>query len=180
MFRSLKPVQNDDVIAVIHNIPQRSLTGLPLTPNRHSRILILTDCLVQNYLYTLNYRYYPIYPPTFLDEYSQWWNDRINRHQLSPEFTCLLLRVCACSSQALTSTTQQHLEFELAESVQSLSERLHRAAEKLSSSFSPGQGGLAQVQQLFLTATWYKSEGLIVESWHALGASIKVAQELCK
>ena len=165
---------------VIQNIPQRSLTGMWLITTYHNTILTWLDSLVQNYLYSLNYRYYPIYPPTFLDDYSQWWNDRIAGRQLSPEFTCLLLRVCACSSQSLTTTMQQHLEFELAESAQNLTERFHRAAEKLSSSFSPGQGGLAQVQQLFLTATWYKSEGLIVEGWHALSASIKVAQELCK
>lgn len=74
---------------------------------------------------------------------------------------------------------QQHIEFELAENAQSLTERFHQAAEKLSSTFAPGQGGLAQVQQLFLTATWFKSEGLIVDAWHALGSSVKEAQELC-
>ena len=34
------------------------------------------------------------------------------------------------------------------------------------------------VQQLFLTASWYKSESKFVESWHALGAAIREAQEI--
>lgn len=35
-----------------------------------------------------------------------------------------------------------------------------------------------QVQQLFLTAQWFKTEAFFVESWHALGAAIHEAQEL--
>lgn len=138
-----------------------------------------TDSLVQSYLYSLNYRYYPIYPPTFLEDYSQWWADRINGRPPSPAFTCLLLRICACATQSLGPPQKEHIEHEIGHNSQDLTEQFHRAAEKLSSSFAPGQGGLEQVQQLFLTATWYKSEGLIVDAWHALGASIKEAQELC-
>jgi hypothetical protein len=133
---------------------------------------------VHNYLYSHNYRYYPIYPQTFLEQYSGWWADRLSGKQLSPAFTCLLLRVCACSAQSLGPDLQKQIEFELTESAEKLTWRFHRAAEKLSSTFAPGEGGLEQVQQLFLTATWYKGEGLVVDSWHALGGSVKEAQEL--
>jgi hypothetical protein len=73
---------------------------------------------------------------------------------------------------------QQNLEFELGENAQSLSERYHHTAERLSRSFTPGSGGLTQVQQLFLTASWFKSEALFIESWHALSSTIREAQEL--
>lgn len=110
--------------------------------------------------------------------YTRWWTCRSSGRRLSPEFTCLLLRVCACSTQCLSPMVQRKLEFELAESSQSLTERYHRAAQKLSGSFAPGKGGLMQVQQLFLLASWLKSEILFVESWHALGMAIREAQEL--
>lgn len=99
---------------------------------------------------------------------------------LTPEFTSLLLRVCACSALYLDMRLQEKLESELGESVQTLSERYHHAARRLSSTISPGKGSLTQVQQLFLTAFWYKSEGLFIESWHWLSFSIHQAQELGK
>jgi len=46
----------------------------------------------------------------------------------------------------------------MGENTQSLIERDHRAAEMLSYTFIPGKGGLTQVLQLFLTASWLKSE----------------------
>jgi len=36
---------------------------------------------------------------------------------------------------------------------------------------------MTQIQQLFLTAQWYKTEALFVESWHALSVAIHEAQE---
>ncbi|KAE8134502.1 hypothetical protein BDV38DRAFT_273520 [Aspergillus pseudotamarii] len=73
---------------------------------------------------------------------------------------------------------RQKLESELGEHIQSLSECYHHAARRLSSTISPGRGGLTQVQQLFLTACWFKTEALFVESWHALSSAIHEAQEL--
>lgn len=61
--------------------------------------------------------------------------------------------------------------------MQSLSESYHYAAKQLSNTIAPGKGELAQVQQLFLTAVWLKSEALFVESWHALSSAIHEAQE---
>ncbi|KAF7136949.1 hypothetical protein CNMCM5793_006653 [Aspergillus hiratsukae] len=73
---------------------------------------------------------------------------------------------------------KQKLEMELGENVESLSERYHHVAKQLSSTIPPGKGGLTQVQQLFLTAAWYKAEAMFVESWHALSSAIHEAQEL--
>ncbi|PIG83511.1 hypothetical protein AARAC_002490 [Aspergillus arachidicola] len=137
-----------------------------------------TDILVQHFLNETNYQYYSIYPPTFSHDYSTWWLGKVKGQPLTAEFTCLLLRVCACSALVLFPGERQKLESELGENIQSLSERYHHAARRLSSTIPPGKGGLTQVQQLFLTASWFKTEALFVESWHALSSAIHEAQEL--
>ena len=114
----------------------------------------------------------------FSHDYSVWWANRTRAYMLTPEFTCLLLRVCACSALYLDAELQQKLESELGGSIQTLSESYHHAAQRLSGTISPGKGGLAQVQQLFLYAFWFKTEGLFVESWHALSYAIHEAQEI--
>lgn len=136
-----------------------------------------TDILVQRYLEVTNFTYYCLYPPLFSDEYASWWADRAGGRPLALEFTCLLARVCACSAQYLDRDSQERLESELGDPVQTLSENLHNSAKKLGITIPPGRGGLAQVQQLFLTAAWYKSESLFVESWHSLASAIHEAQE---
>jgi hypothetical protein len=73
---------------------------------------------------------------------------------------------------------RQKLDLELGETTQNLTERCHLAARRLSNTCSPGKGGLTQIQQLFLTALWFKSEALFIESWHTLAAAIHEAQEL--
>lgn len=141
-------------------------------------LLIEIDILVQRYLEVTNFSYYALYPPIFLHDYATWWSDRGSGKPLAPEFTCLLIRVCACSAQYLNTEIKTKLESELGESVQSLSENYHHAAKQLSNTIPPGKGGLAQIQQLFLTSAWFKSESLFVESWHALSSCIHEAQEL--
>lgn len=137
-----------------------------------------SDILVERYLEVTNYGYYCLYPPTFSQDYAAWWSGRAKGSTLTPDFTCLLLRVCSCSAQYLDSESQQKLESDLGEPVQSLSESYHHAAKQLSNTIPPGKGGLTQVQQLFLTAAWYKAESFFVESWHSLCAAIHEAQEL--
>jgi hypothetical protein len=136
------------------------------------------DILVQRYLEVTNFSYYALYPPIFSRDYAAWWSDRASGKPLTPEFTCLLIRVCACSSQYLDYEIQTKLESELGESIQTLSESYHHTARQLSNTITPGKGGLAQIQQLFLTAAWFKSESLFVESWHTLSSCIHEAQEL--
>jgi hypothetical protein len=70
------------------------------------------------------------------------------------------------------------IEFELACTSQTLTERFGDAAEQLSSSFPASRTSLERVQEQFLKGAWLKSESKIVESWHALGSTIREAQEL--
>jgi hypothetical protein len=138
------------------------------------------DAIVQNYMQDSNYQYYILYPPQFLENYTRWWEQRAKQQEVCPEFTCLLLRVLASSAQSFNATLQQKLESELGECAQALTEKYYRAASKLGSQIPPGTGGLAQVQQLFMAAMWFKGETLFVESWHALAHAIRQAQELGK
>lgn len=139
---------------------------------------IWLDILVDHFLDNTNYQYYALYPPAFMQDYNAWWSGRATGLQPTPEFTCLLLRLCACSISSLDEDIRQKLESELGQPVDGLSILYHKTAKQLSSTIGPGKGGLMQVQQLFLTAQWFKTEALFVESWHALGAAIHEAQEL--
>ncbi|KAF1960472.1 hypothetical protein CC80DRAFT_489604 [Byssothecium circinans] len=152
----------DDVENALHVVPPRSIT----------------DAFVNHFLTVVNYRYNAIYGPTFTEKYVQWWSDRANSRRLSPEFTCLLLRVLSYSVQYLSPSLRKMIEFELACSSQDLSERFSAAAEKLSKAFPPSSTSIERVQEQFLKGAWLKSESRMVESWHVLGHTIREAQEL--
>lgn len=137
-----------------------------------------TDAFVNHFLTVVNYRYNAIYGPTFTDQYVEWWSDRANGKRLSPEFTCLLLRILAYSVQYLTAELRKMIEFELACNLQILTERFGDAADRLSASFPASKTSLMRVQEQFLKGAWLKSESRIVESWHSLGCTIREAQEL--
>lgn len=82
------------------------------------------------------------------------------------------------SAQYLEESLKRRLEIELGEKAQSMTERWHAAAQKLSSSIPRGAGGVVQVQQLFLESSWWKSEANMVEAWHSLSSAIREAQEI--
>jgi hypothetical protein len=137
-----------------------------------------TDALVQNYLYSANFRYYWIYPATFTKQYSDWWAGRQTHQALSPDFTCLLLRLCAVSTQHLSDKLRKHIEYELAEDYEKIGRRYFEAADKLNATLTPATGTIARAQQLMLKASWYKAEGQPLETWHAVGEGVRAAQEL--
>ncbi|KAF2199494.1 hypothetical protein GQ43DRAFT_457134 [Delitschia confertaspora ATCC 74209] len=146
---------------------------IPIVPSR-----FLTDLLVNHFLYNVNNHYNTIYPPTFVESYTKWWTDRGRSRPLDPDFTCLLLRVCAYSAQYLTPPLKNTLEYELTTSAQNLTERFNHAAEQLSATFTPETTSLIRVQDLFMKGIWLNSESLLVQSWHNLGVVIREAQEL--
>lgn len=93
-------------------------------------------------------------------------------------FTCLVLRMCANSAQFLPPSLLATLESELGDSAEGFGTRYQAAAQTLSNFVPPGEGGLVQVQQLFLGAMWLKAEAEFVKSWHALAAAAREAQEI--
>ncbi|KAK4116723.1 hypothetical protein N656DRAFT_701725, partial [Canariomyces notabilis] len=136
-----------------------------------------TDCLVDNWLNGANYHYYVLYPPEFRTQYDGWWASPTDK--ATPELTSLIMRVCACSLQFIMSeSVKRRLEWELKADVATFSNRMHTAAEKLSATIPPGKGGLIDVQQLLLTAFWYKSGDRWTDAWHALGRAVREANEI--
>ena len=136
-----------------------------------------TDCLVDNWLNGANHHYYALYPPEFRTQYDGWW--AIPPSKVTPELTSLILRVCACSAlYVMDPGVKERLESELRADIWTFANRMHTAAEKLSASIPPGKGGLIHVQQLFLTAFWYKTAEKWTEAWHALGGAIRAANEI--
>lgn len=130
-----------------------------------------------------------MYPFVFTEEYTNWWEIKIrgassgsnvaNREDtLSPEFTLLLLRVCAYSTHNLPLGDKGRIEFVTGTQIERLTKRFHIAAEDLSRTFVRGQGGIKQVQQLFLKCCWFKADAELVDAWHSLSAAIREAQEM--
>ncbi|PHH65615.1 hypothetical protein CDD81_2050 [Ophiocordyceps australis] len=149
---------------------ERALQVLPPRP--------YTDSLVQNFLNNVNFHYYIIYPPSFLDDYRDWWASRSDKKPLGLPWTCLLLMVCACSAQYTHVELQHKLETDLGQSTQQLTESYHNAARELHSVIPVGNNHLLNVQSLLHSCYWYKSEARFVECWHVLSSAIREAQEL--
>ncbi|KAL7930244.1 N-terminal binuclear Zn cluster-containing/DNA binding domain-containing protein [Trichoderma chlorosporum] len=141
-----------------------------------------TDILVKNFFDSVNYHYGILYQPSFMAVYVDWWLHRREaqsfRNTSTIALTCLILRICANSTQYLSPQTSSKLELDLGDSVQNLSKSYHDAAQNISNCLSPGSGGLVHAQQLFLSATWHKGEADVVRSWHELGAAVRQAQEI--
>ncbi|KAK4251272.1 fungal-specific transcription factor domain-containing protein [Corynascus novoguineensis] len=155
-----------------------ALNGLGYLSHHHHLVLGQgNDCLVDNWLNGANHQYYALYPPEFRTQYDGWW--ATPRNKVTPELTSLILRVCACSLHfIIDDSVRVRLETELDTDVLTFANRLHTAAEKLSTSIPPGKGGLVHVQQLFLTAFWFKSAEKWTEAWHALSKAIRAANEI--
>ncbi|TWU78202.1 hypothetical protein ED733_007866 [Metarhizium rileyi] len=134
--------------------------------------------LVQNFLTDANFHYYIIYPPSFLEEYRTWWSLRSENRPLGMQWTCLLLMVCACSTQYANLELQRKLEMELGQNPQKLTEQYHNAARELHGAIPVGNNHLLNVQSLLHSCYWYKSEARFVECRHVLSAAIREAQEL--
>jgi hypothetical protein len=142
-------------------------------------LLLLTgaDCLVDNWLNGANHQYYALYPPEFRTQYDGWW--ATPRNKVTPELTSLILRVCACSLHfIIDDNVRVRLETDLDTDVLTFADRMHAAAQKLGASIPLGKGGLVHVQQLFLTAFWFKSAEKWAEAWNALSRAIPAANEI--
>ncbi|KAK6065638.1 het domain protein [Seiridium cupressi] len=134
--------------------------------------------MVQKFLDTINYHYYILHPPTFLEEYKHWWKNRTQSQPLNFEWTSLFIEVCACAAQHLEPEQRKKLQLDLGETTQISTERYHSASQNLSRSIFGGKGGFAHVQRLIHSCYWSKSEGRYVECWHELKAAVGEAQEL--
>lgn len=177
--------QSEELKAALLLMPAKPYTGELTCPLRCRKALLVSvvsadctsDCLVDNWLGGANYHYYALYPPEFRTQYDGWW--ATPQEKVTSELTGLILRVCACSLHFIVNdSVRVRLESELGADVGTFAHRLHTAAEKLSASIPPGKGGLIHVQQLFLTAFWYKSAEKWTAAWHALNKAVRAANEI--
>jgi hypothetical protein len=122
-------------------------------------------------------QYYSIHPQSFLREYEEWWTARKEEQPVSTAWTSLLLQVCANATQSPDPLLMNDLQHHVAETEDEMSSRLFDAAQELGRTIPPGSGGLHRVMQLLLAATWLKSHGSIVDSWHTLSVAVREAQE---
>ncbi|TVY66728.1 putative transcription factor sol4 [Fusarium oxysporum f. sp. cubense] len=136
------------------------------------------DALVQSFFNNMNYHYYIIYPPTFLQEYQQWWERRNRNHSLSLQWTILLVMVCACATQHLDVEIKPIVEVELSEPAEKLTVEYHKAATELGRVIPVGHCHLLNIQWMLHSIYWYKSEAKFVEAWHVIGAAVREAHEL--
>ncbi|KAG6033711.1 hypothetical protein E4U41_006844 [Claviceps citrina] len=149
---------------------KRALQSLPPRP--------YIDAMVQNFVNNVNFHYYILYPPSFLEEYRAWWSCRSENRPLGLQWTCLLLTVCACSTQYTDVELERKLTTDLGLSTRKLTEQYHNAARELHSVIPVRSKHLLNVQSLLHSCFWYKSEARFVECWHVLSAAIREAQEL--
>ncbi|KAF4450273.1 putative transcriptional regulatory protein C1F7.11c [Fusarium austroafricanum] len=136
------------------------------------------DALVQSFFSNMNYHYYIIYPPIFLQEYQQWWERRSRNQSLSLQWTILLVMVCACATQHLDLEIKPIVEAELSEPADKLSIEYHQAATELGRVIPLGHCHLLNIQWMLHSIYWYKSEAKFVEAWHVIGAAVREAHEL--
>ncbi|KAM5354125.1 hypothetical protein ACJ41O_000775 [Fusarium nematophilum] len=149
---------------------KQALTVLPSRPQM--------DALVQSFFNNVNYHYYIIYPPIFLQEYQNWWDRRSSNEPLSLQWTILLVMVCACATQHLDVEMKPIVEVELAESADKLSKEYHNAGTELARVIPVGHCHLLNIQWMLHSIYWFKAEAKFVEAWHVIGAAVREAHEL--
>lgn len=134
--------------------------------------------LIQNYLAYFNFHSYVVYPQEFLDQYCDWWANRRANKVLALPWTCLLLTVCAFSTQHTQPRLRHRLEIELGELPEVLSDKYHRAALELHDAIPIKDRCIKSMQMLMHSCLWYQHKAQFVQAWHTLNIAIRLAQEL--
>lgn len=138
----------------------------------------LMDKLIQLFLNDVNFHYYIIYPPVFLQEYHIWWDRRADGKPTSLQYTCLIAMLCSCTIQHAADDLEKAVIAEYGEHVHPVSEKMHAAVRELSGVIPVGHYHMVNVQRLIHSCYWYKAEARFVEAWHVLNQAILEAKEL--
>lgn len=141
-------------------------------------LMCQTDQLVQIFFDTVNYHYYIVYPPRFLEEYREWWDRRARREKVTLQWTALLASICACATQHLDLDVKPRIEAEMGEVAEKLTEKYNDLSRDLAGMIPNGRYHLLSVQRMLHIIYWYKSEARFVEAWHLIGAAVRESQEL--
>ena len=137
-----------------------------------------TDLVIQLFITDINYHYYIIYPPSFLQDYHIWWDRRNHNKTISLQYTCLLAMLCSGTIQHVSGDLQKAVEAELSDTSDNISDKLHSATRELTSVIPIGHYHMMNVQRLLHSAYWYKAEARFVEAWHVLNQAILEGKEL--
>lgn len=140
--------------------------------------LLTVDLVIQLFITDINYHYYIIYPPVFLQDYHIWWDRYTHNKTLSLQYTCLLAMLCSCTIQHVAGDLQKAVEAELSDTSENISDKLHGATRELTSVIPVGHYHMMNVQRLLHSAYWYKAEARFVEAWHVLNQAILEGKEL--
>lgn len=139
-----------------------------------------TDALVQIFFNTVNYHYYIIYPPVFLDQYQKWWDARLGSQPLSIEWTALLAIICSVTTQHLDANTRAKIETEMGDSVDNLSVSYLDLTRNLSAAIPIGSYHILNIQRMLHTIYWFKSEARFPEAYLLISEAVGEATELGK
>ncbi|CAI6101326.1 unnamed protein product [Clonostachys chloroleuca] len=137
-----------------------------------------TDALVQIFFNTVNYHYYIIYPPVFLDQYQKWWDARLGSQPLSIEWTALLAIICSVTTQHLDANTRAKIETEMGDSVDNLSVSYLDLTRNLSAAIPIGSYHILNIQRMLHTIYWFKSEARFPEAYLLISEAVGEATEL--
>ncbi|KAJ3477229.1 hypothetical protein NLG97_g8893 [Lecanicillium saksenae] len=146
---------------------------LELLPQRR-----LMDDLIQLFINDINFHYYVIYPPLFLQEYHIWWDRRTHDRPISLQYTCLLAMLCSCTIQHVAGQLEATVIADYGEAIHPVSDKIHAAVRELSGIIPVGHYHMINVQRLIHSCYWYKAEARFVEAWHVLNQAILEAKEL--
>ncbi|KAJ4158156.1 uncharacterized protein LMH87_008695 [Akanthomyces muscarius] len=138
----------------------------------------LMDDFVQLFINDINFHYYIIYPPVFLQDYHIWWERRAHNKPVSLQYTCLLAMICSCTVQHVADDLEATVIAEYGEPIQPVSDKMHAAVRELSGVIPVGHYHMMNVQRLIHSCYWYKAEARFVEAWHVLNQAILEAKEL--
>jgi hypothetical protein len=165
----------------------RLLTTIPPRP--------YTMLLVKVFFAECNWMYGMLHSGSFYQLLEEWYHcctsnnppassrgkfGNLEKRLVLSQFPSLLLQVLGLALQMLPREHYKHMsQLNMGkEDFKSLSATYSNAACELASLLASSQATLPRVQQWFLRASWLKSEGRPVESWHALGQAIREAQEM--
>ncbi|KAI5814655.1 fungal-specific transcription factor domain-containing protein [Pyronema omphalodes] len=157
--------------------------------SNYTRILSLipprpyASLLIRNFFAECNWLYSSVQLSSFeslLESFYESTSSLSPGPQQLSQFPALLLQVCAISLQMLPREHFRQIS-QLClgkEDFGALSSRYSNAAIEMAQILGRHKSTLPRVQTWFLRASWLKSEGRAVESWHALGQAIREAQEV--
>ncbi|KAM3436897.1 hypothetical protein NHJ13734_004861 [Beauveria thailandica] len=165
------PEQKHDLVDVGSSTQFDRLIEL-LPPRR------LMDELIQLFINDINFHYYIIYPPLFLQDYHIWWDRRAQSKPVSLQYTCLLAMLCSCTIQHTADDLEAAVVAQYGEPIHSVSDKVHAAVRELSGVIPVGHYHIMNVQRLIHSCYWYKAEARFVEAWHVLNQAILEAKEL--